>query len=270
MRRVGVNWLSWHPETWAFLFAVQGLYLLAVEPMRKEFSWAERFDRRKAVLFTLGLLVLGMAEGTPLHDLSEQYLFSAHMTQHLLLMLIATPLLLMGAPEWLLRPLTTQWWMQPVMRLLTKPLLAGVLFNVVIIAAHLPPVYDSALRIHALHYVQHIVFFITAVLLWWPVLSPLPEYPRLSYAGQLLYLFVVAFPQKVLAAILTLISHPVYATYINAPRLWGISAQMDQEVAGAIMWAPMGFILFGAFAAVFFVWFSKAEREEEARRAQLR
>lgn len=265
-----MNWLSWHPETWAFLFALQGLYLLAVEPLRKEFSWAGRFDRRKAILFTLGLLVLGMAEGTPLHDLSERYLFSAHMTQHLLLMLVAPPLLLLGTPEWLVRPLTTQRWMRPVMRLLTKPLLAGVLFNVLLIVWHLPPLYDGALRVHGLHYVQHLVFVTASVLLWWPVLSPLPEYPRLSYAGQLLYLFVVAFPQKLLAAILTFIGHPIYPTYADAPRMWGISALTDQQVAGAIMWAPMAFILFGAFAAVFFVWFSKAEREEAARREQLR
>jgi len=261
-----MDWINWHPEAWAFLFAIQGMYLLAVEPLRKEFSWADRFDRRKAAYFTLGLLIIGLAEGTPLHDLSERYLFSAHMTQHLLLMLLAPPLLLMGTPEWLLRPLTTQRWMQPVMRVLTKPVLAGILFNTVLIAWHVPMFYDGALRIHGLHYVQHLVFLFASVLLWWPVLSPLPEHPRLSYGGQLFYLFVVAFPQKLLAAMLTLTGRTLYPTYAGAERVFGISAHMDQQIGGSIMWVPMALILFGAFAVVFFVWFSKAEREEEEMR----
>ncbi|MSQ11341.1 MAG: cytochrome c oxidase assembly protein [Dehalococcoidia bacterium] len=262
-------WKEWHPTAWAILLAIQGLYLFAVEPLRKEFSWADRFDRCKAIFFTLGLLVIGLVEGTPLHGLSENYLFTAHMSQHLLLLLAAPPLLLLGTPEWLLRPVTTLAWVQPVVRVLTKPIVAGVLFNVVLLVWHVPVFYNSVLEVHGLHYLQHALFLFVALLLWWPVLSPLPEHPRLSYAGQLFYLFAVAFPQKLLAAILTLAGKPLYDHYMEAPRIGGISAHMDQQIGGAIMWGPFAFILFAVFGAVFFVWFAKAEREEAVRdRAQ--
>jgi putative membrane protein len=209
---------------------------------------------------------VGLAEGTPLHGLSEQYLFSAHMTQHILILLIAPPLLLLGTPEWLLRPVTTLRWVSPVVRVVTKPVVAGVQFNAVLALWHIPAVYDAALGNHVLHYTQHFVFVFSAVLMWWPVVSPLPEHPSLHYAGQLLYLFVVNLPQKLLAVFLTLVSRPVYPTYAHADRILPISAIHDQQLGGAIMWAPMAMIFFAAFAIVFFVWFNKAEREDQAQR----
>lgn len=242
---------------------VQGLYLVAVEPLRKQFSWADHFDRRRAVLFTCGLLVIALAEGTALHDLSEHFLFSAHMIQHMLIILVAAPLLLAGMPPWLLRPVTTLGFMQPVMRCVTNPIVAGAIFNVVLMAMHVPPIYELALHIHWTHIVQHMILLIASLLFWWPMLSPLPEFPAMSSGGQLLYLFVVKFPQIPLGAFLTFSQVPWYATYVNAPRVWQfVTPVQDQQMAGLIMSVPMSFILFGAMAAIFFVWFGQAEKEE--------
>ncbi|MBW8769528.1 MAG: cytochrome c oxidase assembly protein, partial [Gemmatimonadetes bacterium] len=131
-----------------------------------------------------------------LHDLSDGYLFSAHMVQHLVLTLVAPPMLIMGTPGWMLRPALRWRGVGPVARWLTAPSHCFIIFNVVLAAWHLPPMYEYAMAHHPVHIVQHLCFMTAAVLMWWPVLSPLPELPRLSYPGQMLYLFLLSIPMS--------------------------------------------------------------------------
>jgi len=127
----------------------------------------------------------------PLHNLSDDYLFSAHMAQHLVLTLLFPPLLLYGAPAEVVRRLVRPVWVRRLAAVATRPLVAATLFTAPIALWHLPVLYEAAVRHHPLHIVQHLVFLATAVLMWWPVLSPVPELPRLSYPGQMLYLFLL-------------------------------------------------------------------------------
>jgi putative membrane protein len=174
--------------------------------------------------------------------------------QHLVLTLIAPPLLVMGTPGWMLRP-ALQWrGVGPVARWLTSATHAFLLFNLVIVAWHLPPMYETAMAHHNVHIAQHLCFMITSVLMWWPILSPLPELPRLSYPGQMLYLFLMTIPMSLVAVCIGYADHILYPAYASAPRLWGISPLQDQLIGALIMWIPGGLFFFAIISVVFFKW----------------
>ena len=119
-----------------------------------------------------------------LHDLGDSYLFSGHMVQHLMLAFVVAPLLIMGTPGEMLRPLLQYRAVRAVAVWITAPIRCFAIFNIVVAGWHLPPLYNYALAHHPAHIVQHLMFLAASVLMWWPVLSPMPELPRLSYPGQ--------------------------------------------------------------------------------------
>jgi len=201
----------------------------------------------------------------PLHDLSDHYLFSAHMVQHLVLTLAFPPLLLYGTPAWVLRPL-----LAPPPRAVfrfaawaTRPLPAALGFLAPISLWHFPALYEAALRHHSLHIAQHLVFIATSVLMWWPVLSPVPELPRISYPAQMGYLFLLGIPMAVVAALITLSDGVLYPFYAAAPRVWGLSPLADQQIGGLLMWVPGGLVLWLAMTVVWFRWAAREERGGE-------
>jgi putative membrane protein len=190
----------------------------------------------------------------PIHDLSDYYLFSAHMLQHLLLTLVLPPLLLAGTPGWLLRPLIRSPLMLRVARGLTHPVAAGLFFSVALTAWHTVPLYDLMMRDHDVHVFTHLLFMVAAVIMWWPVMSPLPELPPLGLGLRMLYLFLVGIPMQLVAAIITLSDSVLYRWYAEAPRTWGLSPLDDQKLGGLLMWVPGNLYLFGAIGVVFLVW----------------
>jgi putative membrane protein len=228
-----------------------------------------RADGRRATgaqitFFMSGVAVLYIGAGTPMHDLAEQRLFSVHMVQHLLFSLVAPPLLLLGTPDWLVRPLIRRPGALRLARLLTAPLFALCLMGVVTVVTHMPGVVDYTLRHHYAHFVAHVVLVAAALLMWWPVLSPLPELPRLSPPFQMGYLFVQSFVPTVLASFITFSSQVWYDFYAEAPRTWGISAGTDQLIAGLIMKLAGGAVLWTAIGIVFFTWVAREEKRERS------
>lgn len=202
-----------------------------------------------------------------LHDLSDNYLFSAHMVQHLVLTLVAPPLLIMGTPGWMLRPALRRPAVAAVARWLTAAPHAFVIFNLVLIVWHLPPVYVLAMAHHPVHIVQHLCFMVSATLMWWPVLSPLPELPRLSYPGQILYLFLMTIPMSLVAVCIGYADRALYLAYASAPRLWGITPLQDQLLGGLIMWIPGGLFFFAVISVIFYRW--QQEGEDSTAAAQV-
>jgi putative membrane protein len=205
-------------------------------------------------LFLLALATIFFSLNGWLHDLSDFYLFSAHMVQHLVLTLVAPPLLIMGTPGWMLRPALRWRGVGPVARFISGAPAAFVIFNVVLIAWHLPPMYEYAMEHHSVHIVQHLCFMVAATLMWWPILSPLPELPRLSYPLQMLYLFVMTFPMSLVAVCIGYADHVLYPFYAAAPRLWGITPMQDQLIGALIMWIPGGLFFFAVISVIFFRW----------------
>src|SRR6266853_2911523 len=209
-------WNRWniHPSVAAGLVLLGGLYV---------FLGGLTSARRHVASFFGALVVLFVALNGPLHNLSDSYLFSAHMAQHLLLTLVFPPLLLYGTPAAVVRPLLRPRGVFGFARWATRPLMAGLLFSVPITLWHFPQFYQAALEHHPLHIVQHLVFIATAVIMWWPVLSPVPELPRAQHLAQMLYLFLLGIPMSVTGALITLSGSGRWAPYVaaHAPGVGG-------------------------------------------------
>jgi putative membrane protein len=221
----------------------------------------------QAARFVGGLAALLLALNGPLHDLSDWYLFSAHMIQHLVLTLVVPPLLLTGVPGWmvdgLLRPLLAWRHTARLVVTVTRPLPAFAIYAVALIGWHLPGPYDAALEIHGWHVVEHGVLLVAATLGWWPIASPSRVAPALPYAAQLLYTFVFGMPMTVVAAMITAAEQVLYPFYERAPRIVDLTPLADQRLGGVIMWVPSGLIPLAAFTIVFFRWVA-AEADEAA------
>ena len=230
-------------------------------------AWARgpRGSRRQPLVFLAGLGALLAALNGPLHDLSDYYLFSAHMLQHLVLTLVVPPLLLAATPGWMLDRLLApllRWQLGRSAIRLTRPVPALALYAVALVAWHLPGPYNAALETHAWHVVEHLVLLATAVLAWWPVASAATLAPRLPYGAQILYLFAFGIPMTAVASMITGAEHVLYPFYAAAPRLWDLTPLADQRLGGVIMWVPAGLIPLVAFTVVFFRWVA-AETDED-------
>jgi putative membrane protein len=249
-------------------FAV--LYAAAVRRERSRRPGERVVSRRQVACFGSGLGVMWLASDWPLHDVAEGYLYSAHMTQHLLLTLVAALLLLAGTPAWLARNLLGQGRSGPasgersrslrILRSLSRPVAGLVQFNVVLVLSHWPVVVEATVRHHPLHFVAHAVLLTSAVLMWMPVASPVPEIPRIRPPAQMLYLFLQTIVPTVPASFLTFNERPLYQVYAELPRLWGISALTDQQTAGLIMKIAGGLFLWAVIAVIFFRWYESEER----------
>lgn len=250
----------WYPEVLAWILLVNVAYLLAVNLFRRTYSWGSPVSVRQQVYFSLGLWTIYLSEGTPLHLISETYLFSAHMIQHILLTLVMPPLILLGTPDWFLRPLynwtPTRW----IMKVLVHPVVALLAFNLIYSFWHMPIAYQATLYFHWFHGVQHIILVFTALMMWWPICSPLPELPRLSDGAQMFFIFLVGVSQIAVFGIITFAESIMYQFYARAPRLWGIDPQTDQQLAGVIMKIGGMAIFIIAWIIIFFRWVAREER----------
>ena len=250
----GFDWTAWHPDLTVVtgIVALGGLY---VAMLRRGRAQGLRAKPANVVSFFAGLLVLLGSLTGPVHDLSDYYLFSAHMVQHLVLVFAMPPLLLYGTPGWMLSPLLRHPFVLRLGRRLTRPSGAFATFNLVLVAWHLPPLYNVAMEHHGVHIVQHLMIMVVAVILWWPVLSPSSELPRAPYPVQMLYLFVVGLPMVVVAIFITMADTVLYPYYEAAPRVWeALTPHIDQHLGGLIMWIPGGLVFLIAISVVFFRW----------------
>ncbi|HEX5502584.1 MAG TPA: cytochrome c oxidase assembly protein [Thermomicrobiales bacterium] len=260
-------WLTdwpFYPSIVLGLALLTGAYLLAITRWRDRFPGAAPVSAGRIAAFLGGVCALFLALQSPLDEIGDDYLFFVHMVQHLLLTLIAAPLLLYGTPDWLLRPVVVRLpALLRVGRALTRPLPAFALFNVVFIAYHIPGILDLVQSSEAIHAATHVLFIATAVITWWPVLGSLPELPRIPYPAQMLYLAGQTLPGMLLGAILTFAPVVLYQPYATTPRLWpAITPLADQAISGLIMWVGGGTFFLFVFALVFFRWAQLSEAQE--------
>ena len=253
----------WHPGLIAVSLVLIGAYGMAIGPWRNRFPDAAPVPRRQVVCFGLAILSFYVAVGSPLDILSDHYLMSAHMLEHVLLTFALAPLLLLGLPAYLARWLVRPRQVRAVLERMTRPLTALVVFNLVFSLFHMPAIYDYTLVHPLAHFGEHALFVITALFMWWPILSPLPELPRLRDSQQLVYLFVNEVFQTVAFALITFAPHPLYSVYAHAPRVFGITPLQDQQLGGMLMKMGAMLALGPAFWVAFFRW---ARREQQAAR----
>ena len=251
--RVGWNW---HPSVvigftiWTFL------YTRAIEKGRPILL-------KQQLAFHFGTLVGLVALVSPLDELGDGYLFSAHMIQHLLLMFVTAPLWLIGAPGWMLDAIIPNGLMVFV-KWISSPMSACATFVGVMWLWHVPAVYGMAQQNEGIHIFEHLTFIGAALIGWWPVagaetsIIPKPQFPL-----RMLYLFLLGVPCTALAVILTFAHTPLYSFYVTVVHPFGLNALQDQHLGGLLMWVPTHMILFLAFGITFLKWFADSDRQAE-------
>jgi cytochrome c oxidase assembly factor CtaG len=221
---------------------------------------------RQMAAFIGAIAVLLIALVSPLDRLGEDYLFSAHMVQHLLLGDIAPLLLLLSLSRVMMRPLTRR--LQSVERALgplAHPATALIVWLGLIYLWHVPALYGAALEHSGVHALQHVAFFTAGLLVWWPLIQPVPMRNRLTGMWTFGYIGTAKFGLAALGLFLTWTSTVVYAYYEHVPRIWGMSALTDQNVGGAIMMVEQSLVLVTVLAVVFSRMLTQSEQEERRR-----
>lgn len=257
-----------HPEIWLLVAALVSTYVILVVrsgPARVA-AGEVVVSRLQITSFSLGAFTLLFASTWPIHDVAEGYMYSVHMVQHLLYTLVAAPLLLMGTPAWMMRMAlpgrllkAMAWW--------SRFLPALILFNTMIVLTHWPVVVDLALQSALFHLLIHTTLLISAFIIWMPIVSPLPEIPRLVAPMKVVYLFLQSIVPTVPATFLTFGSNPLYRGYETLPKLWGATALNDQLIAGLIMKIGAGLLIWAVIAVIFFRWASSEESRNRPNRA---
>jgi putative membrane protein len=256
------------PDVWLLIAALAAGYWIAIVRVGPQFVTPGRplVSRLQVMCWTLGVLATWLASDWPVHVVAEQMNYSVHMLQHLLFAMVAAPLLLLGTPAWLAR-----WVLRPPSRLfrtvrwLSRFLPALIVFNLVLVVTHWPALVNASLESPYLHFGVHAVLFLSSLIVWMPVLSPLPEIPRLAAPLRAVYLFLQSIVPTVPASFLTFGAYPLYKFYEGKPHLWGLSTLEDQQVAGLIMKIGAGMLLWALIAVFFFRWAADEERRQRPR-----
>jgi putative membrane protein len=250
-----------HPDVWLLVavLAVGYTYLIRRVGPTKVHAVERAVGRRQVGAFIAGVATLWIAADWPVHDLAEKRLYAVHMVQHLLLTLVAPPLLMVGTPAWMWRVLLGRRGIA-IARQVTRPFFALVIFNIVLVVTHIPQLVTLSVGSELFHFALHVLVFTSALIMWSPVLNPLIELPTLSYPKRMFYLFLQSLVPTVPASFLTFGHTVLYKVYEDMPRM-GVAALTDQLVAGLVMKLVGGFLLWGVIAWYFFKWFVVEERE---------
>jgi putative membrane protein len=266
---------SWEPLVIAALATSGALYAAGIARLWRRAAPHRTFAVWQVACFGAGWVCLLLALVSPLHQLGGA-LFSAHMAQHELLMLIAAPLLVLGQPLvamlWALpraaREAAGRWskrraW-QAVWQRITNPIVAWGVHGVTLWVWHAPVLYQATLRSEWVHALQHTSFLGTALLFWWTLIHG--RYGRLGYGMATLYVFTTAVHSGVLGALLTFSTRLWYPIYAARTSAWGLTPLGDQQLGGLIMWVPAGTVLIGIGVALLAMWLREAERRDRAGR----
>jgi putative membrane protein len=250
----------WHVPSLIAIAVVTALYVWAMRSRRDPQPEPARW-----VAFAAAQLLLFASLNGPLHRLSDQYLFSVHMVQHLILTEIWAALMLLSLPRDVMGRLLDAPGVGPVLTTLTRPVTAFVLFNLGFALWHLPAMYDLMMRNRGVHELTHLHFMVSGLLMWWPVMEEIPGHTRLAARGHLQCMETMNVQMMPVSAYITLRHGVHYPWYASAPRLFGLSPYEDQQLGGLIMWLPGSIPFWFAMSVVYFRWALAQEAEELSR-----
>jgi len=270
--QIAVNSQPWrfqaHPEVWFLVFAVVAGYIYAVRVIGpRVLASRPVITRRQGVSFFFAAIILWGASDWPIHDISEEYLYSAHMLQHMMLSYFMPPLMLLAIPMWLFDAVTGNGRLRHAVRILSKPIVAGVLFNLVVIVTHIPDLVNRSVSNGLLHYSLHVLVVTAALLMWMPICGPDKSY-QIGDGGKMIYLFLMSVVPTVPAAWLAIADGVVYKHYDIAVRVFGLSATTDQQLAGAVMKSGGSIFLWSIIVFIFFRRFMGRFSEEQSYRVE--
>lgn len=267
-------WTAWYLDWPVIVPALLVCFFYA----RGLLCWTDRHRVHpwwKTVLYYSGVATVVLSIVSPLDSIGAHQ-FSAHMLQHLLIMFVGVPLALLGAPttpvlrgmpRWLRLGVVRTVAGDPVARvawrLVTQPLVALVLFTIVMVGWHLVPGwYDAAVERSGVHYVQHLTFAAGAFLYWWNIIDPAPLHAPMGYLMRMVYVVASTTAQAMLAALITNASQPMYVAYLRATPLFPITPIDDQQLGGLIMWVPGQLLDLATIGVLFAVWLAQSERRQ--------
>jgi len=261
------SWTEWplHGGAIALLVLLFAAYAWGMRDRARLPLESRRGDAWRWVAFLAAQALLFVSLNGPMHRLSDHYLFSAHMVQHLFLTEIWAPLLLLALPPDVMRRVLDAPTIGPVLRVLTRPVTAFAIFNVSFALWHLPALYDLMMRSRAVHELTHWHFMLSALLMWWPVCEAIPGRTRLAPPGKLMYLAAMNVPMMPVAGFISLASELIYPWYQVAPRVFPLTPFADQQLGGLIMWLPGSFPYWFAMSVVYFRWALEQEAREQER-----
>jgi putative membrane protein len=259
LKRLLISGWDWEPSVIIGCAVLMVVYLSAARPRLS----------KEAIYFSVGVLTLFLALVSPLDTLADTYFFSAHMTQHLLLVLVVPPLFVLGLPKTFAEKLLHWPFANKVERLLGRPIIAWPLGIGTFFVWHAPLLYNAALENEGLHIVEHLSMLITSVMFWWPFATPVVE-RRLSPATTLLYLMPAGVASTLLGILLAYVPTVLYPAYLHPSdplgilslirRGWRFSPKSDQELGGMLMWVPGSFVYIGTILIRFACWFSSPQK----------
>ena len=148
-------------------------------------------------------------------------------------------------------------------KILFHPISAVVIFNVIFSIWHIPILYGLSVTHHSVHIFEHMLFMIASFVMWWPLCSNSATVPRLSYPLQIIYLFVMSLAQIIVFGIVTFAPEPIYNHYLDTPKLFGVSALIDQQLGGIIMKVGSGFLFLSLIITAFLRWFSEGSKNDK-------
>lgn len=258
-----IDWRHWHNEPFLVggLIFLGWLYGVFIGPLRRRFDANESFPKNHAIRFYSSLLVFYLAVGSPLDQIGERFLLSAHMIQHQLLIYVSAVLFLLGLPSWLVAPVIDRPGGAWLGRILFHPIVCGLIYSTILSGWHAPALYDLALRNKNVHVLEHLMFFGAALFYWWPILSPSKRYPPVKYATQMIYLLGVTVAMTPVFAFIAFSDNVLYPTYEYAPRLTAALTPIEDQLLGAVTMKLGGLTVTAtALIVAFYRWYQASER----------
>jgi putative membrane protein len=234
------------------------LYVVAAVAMKR------RPRPRQEIAYALAVLLSFASLTGPLDEYAKGYCFAAYIFQQMMLVFVIPPLVLLALPDWMLRPALTNRSIAPVVRVLTRPLFAFLIFSMFFALLHYPALCDKVCHARQFYGGIRAALVSVGLLMWWPMLSPLPEFPRLTYPLQILYLFLLMIPMTAVAAPITMSETVLYVYYNMGQHPFGLSPIADQVLGGLIMWIGQGVYIMFVFSAIFFRWAQRDDTEVPA------
>jgi putative membrane protein len=247
------------------LFVAIGIfYLLLTGPLAKRIKGAKPVPAWKQIVFILGLGISYFSVGSPL-DLMAHELFSMHMLQMSIWYFVIPPLLLLGIPEWMVRPLLKITSLRKIGKFFTKPLIILFVFNLMLSLYHVPMIFDAIMADHALHTIVHTILFLGALCAWWPLTCPIPEYDRMKGMQKFLYLIGHSVLLTPACAMMFLATEPLFAQFKTMSDVFPIlSPRLDQQLGGVIMKIIQEAVYIIVLVYLFVNWI-RTQREQDRR-----
>ncbi|MFC4025440.1 cytochrome c oxidase assembly factor CtaG [Oceanobacillus longus] len=272
----------WSPFYFVFILALAVLYYLITGPYRSKFGGEEKPTANQQVLFYVSLLLLYLVKGSPI-DLLTHITLTAHMIQMAIYLLVVPILMLKGIPEWVWRKVINAPVIKPIFKLLTKPLIALLLFNTLFSLYHIPVVFDFAKSSIVAHTSISIILFVASFIVWFPLIAPIKELDKIQPLLKIGYIFANSVLITPACVLIIFASEPMFAAYsqdgswiqalslcvpgdvlqgltsaLSGPEMFTSMDTVEDQQLGGIIMKIMQEIIYGVvLGSIFFKWFSK-------------